>query len=84
MDLDENQKEILTLLGSRWKAQNLFSVDELAQFLEISVRSIRRMHAAGTAPPRIRRSRRMMYPVNGVLSWLPGYLSDGASHAAKT
>ena len=84
MELDENQKEILKLLGSRWKAQNLFSVEELAQFLEISVRSIRRMHAAGVAPPRIRRSRRLMYPMNGVLAWLPGYLSDDASHAAKT
>ena len=75
MDLDANQKEILNLLGSRWKAQNLFSVEELAQFLEVSVRTIRRMHAAGVAPPRIRRSRRSMYPKDGVLAWLPGYLS---------
>jgi hypothetical protein len=83
MDLDENQKEILKLLGSRWKAQNLFSVEELAQFLEVSVRSIRRMHAAGVAPPRIRRSRRLMYPVNGVLAWLPGYLSADAVQATN-
>jgi predicted DNA-binding transcriptional regulator AlpA len=75
MDLDENQKEILKLLGSRWKAQNLFSVEELAQFLEISVRSIRRMHAAGVAPPRIRRSRRLMYPVSAVLEWIPQHIS---------
>ena len=75
MDLDANQKQILSLLGSRWKAQDLFSVGELAQFLEVSVRSIRRLHAAGVAPPRIRRSGRLMYPVNGVLAWLPGYLS---------
>ena len=79
MDLDANQKEILKLLGSRWKAQNLFSVEELAQFLEVSVRSIRRMHAAGVAPPRIRRSGRLMYPVNGVLAWLPGHLSADAA-----
>jgi hypothetical protein len=78
MDLDANQKEILNLLGSRWKAQNLFSVEELAQFLEVSVRSIRRLHAAGVAPPRIRRSGRLMYPMNDVLAWLPGYLSADA------
>jgi hypothetical protein len=74
MDLDENQKEILKLLGSRWKAQNLFSVQELAQFLEVSVRTIRRMHAAGVDPPRIRRSRRLMYPVSAVLEWMPEYI----------
>jgi hypothetical protein len=78
MDLDANQREILKLLGSRRKAQNLFSVEELARFLEVSVRSIRRLHAVGAAPPRIRRSRRLMYPMNGVLAWLPGYLSDDA------
>lgn len=79
MDLDANQKEILNILESRSKAQNLFSVEELAQFLEVSVRSIRRMHAAGVAPPRIRRSKRLMYPVNGVLAWLPRYLSHDAA-----
>jgi hypothetical protein len=90
MDLDANQNEILKLLGSRLKAQNLFSVEELAQFHEVSVRSIRRLHAAGVAPPRIRRSRRLMYPKDGVLAWLPGYippmplnptLNDVRSHA---
>jgi hypothetical protein len=80
MELDANQKEILNVLGSRSKAQNLFSVDELAQFLEVSVRTLRRMHAAGVAPPRIRRSRRLMYPKDGVLAWLPGHLS---AHAAQ-
>ncbi len=76
MELDANQNAILKLLGSRGKAQNLFSVEELAQFLEVSVRSIRRLHAAGAAPPRIRRSRRFMYPVEGVLGWMPEYLSS--------
>jgi hypothetical protein len=79
MDLDANQQQILKLLSSRGKAQNLFAVDELAQFLEVSVRSIRRMHAAGIAPPRIRRSRRLMYPKDGVLAWLPGHLSVDAA-----
>jgi Helix-turn-helix domain len=79
MDLDANQKEILNLLGSRWKAQNLFTIEELAQFLEVSVRSIRRLHAAGVAPPRIRRSGRLMYPKDGVLAWLPGYISPDAA-----
>jgi hypothetical protein len=60
------------------------SVDELAKFLDISVGSIRRMHAAGAAPPRIRRSRRWMYPVNGVLAWLPGYLPHDASQTANS
>ena len=83
MDLDENQKEILKLLGSRWKAQNLFSVEELAQFLEVSVRSIRRMHAAGAAPPRIRRSRRLMYPVSAVLEWMPEYISTDVETPAN-
>jgi hypothetical protein len=79
MDLDSNQKEILKLICSRQKAQNLFSVEELAQFLGFSVRTIRRMHAAGVDPPRIRRSKRLMYPVDGVLVWLPGYISTDAA-----
>ena len=79
LELDANQEEMLKLLGSRWKAQNLFSVEELAQFLEVTVRTIRRMHAAGVAPPRIRRSRRLMYPKDGVLAWLPGYISPDAA-----
>jgi len=44
MELDANQKEILKLLNTRAKAQDLFSVEELALFLEVSVRTIRRMH----------------------------------------
>jgi predicted DNA-binding transcriptional regulator AlpA len=79
MDLDVNQKKLLECINARWKAQHLFSVEELAQFLGASVRSIRRMHAAGIAPPRIRRSRRLMYPVSDVLAWLPGYLSADAA-----
>jgi|tagenome__1003787_1003787.scaffolds.fasta_scaffold20986478_4 hypothetical protein len=75
MELDANQKEILKLLNTRAKAQDLFSVEELALFLEVSVRTIRRMHKAGVAPPRIRRSRGLMYPKDGVLAWLPGYQS---------
>jgi hypothetical protein len=83
MDFDANQEEILKRLASRWKAQNLFSVEELAQFLEVSVRSIRRMHAAGVAPPRIRRSKRLMYPANDVLAWLPGYISSDGQPNSK-
>lgn len=83
MDLDLNQQEILNLLGSRRKAPNLFTVEELAQFLYVSVRSVRRMHVAGVAPPRTRRSKRLMYPVAGVLAWLPGHLSAGTRQASK-
>jgi hypothetical protein len=83
MDLDANQKEILNVLSSRSKAQNLFSVEELAQFLEVSVRTIRRMHATSVAPPRQRRSKRLMYPVHGVLAWFPRYLSADTAEATN-
>jgi hypothetical protein len=79
MELDANQKEMLERIAARWKAQNLFTVEELAQFLEVSVRSIRRLHAAGVDPPRIKRSRRFMYPVSTVLEWMPEYISADVS-----
>lgn len=75
ISLSKSQQDILALLEHRRKAENLFSIEELAEFLEVSVRSIRRMHAAGVAPPRLRRSRRLMYPKDGVLAWLPKHLS---------
>ena len=76
MQLTHNQQGILNSLRARRNAPNLFSTPELACFLEISVRSIRRMQAADKAPPRSRRSRALMYPVDGVLEWLPGYISS--------
>ena len=83
MDLDANQKEILKVLGSRSKAQNLFSVKELAQFLEVSVRSIRRMHAAGVDPA-LHQTKQSVHValVLGVLTWLPMHFL--ATHADKT
>jgi hypothetical protein len=74
MHLDSSQQEILETVRLRRRAQNLLSIEELAQFLECSVRSIRRLHAAGMGPPRIRRSRRLMYPVPSVLEWLPTFI----------
>jgi len=73
MHLDSSQQEILETVRLRRRAQNLLSIEELAQFLECSVRSIRRLRAAGMGPPRIRRSRRLMYPVPSLLEWLPSF-----------
>jgi predicted DNA-binding transcriptional regulator AlpA len=69
MHLDQNQQELLNNITARRQAQHLFSIEELAQFLGISVRTLRRMHAAGKAPPRIRRSKKLMYPVEAFLQW---------------
>lgn len=80
--LSNNQEELLLLVRNRRKAENLFSIAELAQFLEVSVRSIRRMHEKNVAPPRIRRSRSLMYPVGGVLSWLPQHVSPSSPQVA--
>jgi excisionase family DNA binding protein len=70
MQLDANQQELLGLVCTRRKAQNLFTIEELAQFMNISARTIRRMHAAGLGPPRFRRSRRICYSVESVIEWL--------------
>jgi hypothetical protein len=73
MELNSSQQEIVEAARLRRRAQNLLSIQELSQFLELSVRSIRRLHAAGMGPPRIRRSRRLMYPVPRLLEWLPTF-----------
>ena len=83
MHLDSSQQEILETARLRRRAQNLLSIEELAQFLESSVRSIRRLHAAGMGPPRIRRSRRLMYPVPNLLEWLPTYFEIKLHKSAK-
>ena len=80
MKLDDNQNKLLGMVITRSKAQGLFSIDELAEFLEVSVRSIRRMHVRGGAPPRLRRGKRLMYPSDEVLAWLPKYLLAHTDH----
>jgi hypothetical protein len=70
MELETRQIQLLQVARTRRRAANLFSIEELAAFRAVSIRTIRRLHAAGIGPPRIRRSRRLMYPLAELLEWL--------------
>jgi predicted DNA-binding transcriptional regulator AlpA len=61
---------MLAAARARSAASDLLSITELAQQLDVSVRTIRRWQALGDAPPRVKRSRRLMYRLSDVMAWL--------------
>jgi hypothetical protein len=77
MELTTKQHELLDALKTRRDKPNLMSVEEFAEFLGVSVRTVRRRQALGKNPPRIWRNHGHRYPVAGVLAWL-----EGSKHAA--
>jgi hypothetical protein len=50
-------------------ASTLLSIEQLAARLAVSVRTVRRMHAAGKGPPRARRGHALMYRSDDVEAW---------------
>jgi len=60
-------------IRSRHRWRDLFSIEEFAEFLGVSVRTVRRMQARHATPARIHRSRREVYPAAEVIAWLEGH-----------
>ena len=54
----------------RTAASPWMSIEELADRLQVSVRTIRRHHAGGIGPDRAKRSRKFMYRRDDVENWL--------------
>ena len=70
MDLTQRQREILETARTRRRLVDHLTIEELSEFLAVSIRTIQRMHATGQGPPRIRRSHRHIYPISDLLQWL--------------
>jgi hypothetical protein len=65
MDLTPRQQDLIEATRSRGWLSELFTIEELSEFLGVSIRTIQRMHANGQGPPRRRKSYRLMYPIPG-------------------
>ena len=70
MDLTPRQREILETARTRRHIVDHLTIEELSEFLAVSIRTIQRMHATGRGPRRIPRSHRLIYPVPDLLQWL--------------
>jgi len=68
--LDRRDIAMLDAARARSAVSELISITELAEQLGLSVRTIRRWQALGDAPPRVKRSRRLMYRLSDVVAWL--------------
>jgi hypothetical protein len=71
MDLTPRQHELIEAARTRRRMRELVTIEELSEFLAVSIRTIQRMHANDQGPSRIRYSHRLVYPVAGLLRWLP-------------
>jgi predicted DNA-binding transcriptional regulator AlpA len=69
MGLDEELKSLKERERVESEANPLLSIEELAASLGVSVRTIRRLHAMGEGPDRVRIGRRQMYRKLTVDAW---------------
>jgi DNA-binding transcriptional regulator YiaG len=77
MELTTKQHELLDAVKTRRHKPNLMSFEEFAEFLGVSVRTLRRRQALEKNPPRFWHNHGYRYPVDGVLACL-----EGSKHAA--
>ena len=70
MQVDRIRSVFLEATKNLSGGTGLLSIDQLAGMFGVSVRTIRRLHAAGYGPVRIRRSHRLMYRPSDVEAWL--------------
>jgi hypothetical protein len=73
MDLTPRQQELIEGTRTHGWLHELFTIEELSEFLGVSIRTIQRMHAHGQGPRRIRKSYRLMYPIPDLLDWLSAW-----------
>lgn len=69
-EFDDFQKAEIEKARARSEAAALIPIEALAAKLGVSVRTIRRLHASGNGPPRVRRGHKLMYQESAVDSWL--------------
>src|SRR4051812_1369624 len=70
MEFTPAQHEVLRRAQTRLRYRNSLTIEDLSEFLGISVRTIQRMHASGKGPPRLRWSHRFVYRVSKVTEWV--------------
>jgi uncharacterized protein YjcR len=69
-DLDRILRTEIQAAERRTQASHFLSIEKLAEELGVHVRTIRRWHARGEGPPRVKRSRKLMYRKADVEVWL--------------
>jgi predicted DNA-binding transcriptional regulator AlpA len=69
-ELDAAQGAIIEYAKRQSAGSAFLSIDELSGVLNISVRTMRRLHARNEGPPRVKRSRRKMYAKADVAAWI--------------
>lgn len=81
MDLTPRQHELLEAAQTRRRLREQLTIEELSEFLDVSIRTIQRMHRYGQGPPRIKRGHRLVYPIADLLVWSPVHLGrDRVDH----
>jgi Helix-turn-helix domain len=70
MDLTPRQHDLIEATRTRRWLHELLTIEELSEFLGVSIRTIQRMHTNRQGPPRRRKSYRLMYPIPALLDWL--------------
>lgn len=78
MDLTPRQHELIEAARNRRRLRDHLTIEELSEFLLVSIRTIQRMHANDQGPPRNRKSQRLVYPIADLLRWLPHLGQDKA------
>ena len=81
MDLTSRQHELLEAARTRRRLREQLTIEELSEFLAVSVRTIQRMHKYGQGPLRIKRGHRLVYPIADLLVWWPVHLSRATEGA---
>ena len=70
METDEMHGALVEIAKARSLCSPWMSIQNLAKHIGVSIRTVRRIHAAGGGPARVKRSRKLMYRRDDVESWL--------------
>lgn len=70
MEFDNQQKALIERARARSGQFDLLSIASLAAKLGISVRTVRRLHALGEGPARVKHGRKLMYRQSEIDAWL--------------
>lgn len=70
MPYQANEQAILERAKAYAAADPFLSIKQLSAALNVSVRTIRRRHAEGLGPSRVKRGRKLMYDRHQLDEWL--------------